>query len=489
MAGATSTEGSVTSPAVRPAVPGILHLGLGNFHRAHQALYTAAALDAEPGPWGIVGAANASRRVVEALRAQDGRYTVLTLGPDGVRSEIVTVHTGFLVAADQVQQLLDHLADPRIRVVTLTVTENGYGYSPRTGDLDVDDERVRADLAGDAPTTTIGRLARGLQRRFRRGGEPLSVVSCDNLQHNGERTGTLVRRFLELADEADGSELLAWLDARVTFPSTMVDRIVPATEDAHRDQALAATGMHDRVPVPAEPFSMWVLEDAFAGGRPTWEAGGAVLTDDVTAYELLKLRVLNASNSMLAYLGLLSGERYIADALALPGVAPVVDHLVRAEMLPTLRVPTTIDIETYLGDLFDRFGNRAVAHRTAQVGSDGSLKLPVRVSEPVLHHVGAGQPPSAIALLVAAFLRCLTEPESAYPAEVTGTPADPRAEALAALGRHHRGSAALVRAVFDTTDIFPIAVCEATPFVDRVTELHDALRRGGPAAAIAEVLR
>ena len=472
----------MTRPGLPPSGTAIVHLGLGNFHRAHQAVYTAAALDAESGPWGIVGVAHSSRRVVDPLIAQGGRYSVLTLDPSGATAEVVAVHTDLLVSREQPEELLDHLADEDIRVVTLTVTENGYSYDPRTGALDRSLPAVQADLAGEAPTTAVGQLARGLERRHRAGGAPLSIVSCDNLSDNGRWTRSLVEEFVESMRGEDADDLLAWMDAAVTFPSTMVDRIVPATEDSHRGAALELLGVADEVPVPAEPFHMWVLEDDFAAGRPRWEAAGAIFTDDVEAYELVKLRVLNASNSMLAYLGLLAGKRYIAEALATPGVREVVEHLMRVEMLPTLRVPDGIDIDAYIDETLRRFGNSAVGHRTSQVGSDGSLKLPVRITEPALFHLDRGRPVGAIALLVAAYIRCLASP-GAYPATVTGVPSDPRAADLAAIGGRAGSPKDLVRAVFDEAGIFPAPLAERGSFVEHVGELYEALVRGGPAAA------
>ena len=479
---------ALTRPSSTPDRPGILHLGLGNFHRAHQAVFTAAAMEAEPGAWGIVGAANTSHRVVDPLREQDGRYTVLTLDPQGATAEVIALHTDFLVAGEQPDALLGTMADERIRIVTLTVTENGYSYSPRTGELETDSDSVVSDLAGEGPTTTIGRLARGLERRFRSNGAPLAIVSCDNLQDNGRLTQALVRRFIEVADGPDSADVLHWLDDQVTFPSTMVDRIVPATEDTHREQVRELTGVSDHVAVPAEPFNFWVMEDRFAGGRPAWEAGGAIFAEDVKSYELLKLRVLNASNSMLAYLGLLGSRAYIAESLALRGVGEVLEKLMREEMVPTLDVPEAIDIDDYIRELFERFGNRAVGHRTAQVGSDGSAKLPVRITEAVHHHMDRDGPPAAIALLVAAYIRCLANPSDAYPVEVTGAPTDPRAEDLAALGRRHTNARDLVHAVFDEAQIFTVVLSEETGFVDRVTELYSALQRDGLDAAIRDAL-
>ena len=485
--GIRSLGRAVRRPGDAPPGVGIVHFGLGNFHRAHQAVYTAAALEAEPGPWGIIGIANRSRRVVDPLLAQGGLYSVLALAPNVLEAEVIGVHQELLVASEQPQQVCDRVADERVRIVTLTVTEHGYTYSPTTGGLDL--EAVASDLAGHPPKTVIGQLARGLQLRFRESAAPLSIVSCDNLSDNGRWTRSLVEEFLEHTEDNEADQILSWMRTSVAFPSTMVDRIVPATEPRHLRAVAELLGVEDGAPVPAEPFTMWVLEDTFPAGRPAWEAGGAIFTDDVTPYELMKLRLLNASNSMLAYVGLLLGHRYIWESVTTPSVRGLVEQMMRSEMLPTIRVPDGIDIERYLAELFERFGNEAIGHRTSQVGSDGSLKLPVRVTEPVLHHLGtSGGPPGAIALLVAAFIRCLTSPD-AYLSDVTGRPEDPRAESMANLGRRHAGSQNLVRAVFDSAGIFSASLAEATPFVERVVALHEALVVGDVEAAIRDALR
>lgn len=301
------------------AETGIVHLGLGNFHRAHQAVYTAAALDHTDGPWGILGVASRSAAVADALRAQDFRYGVVEISPTGSRVTIPAVHTGALVAAQQPDAVLDAVAAPATRIVSLTVTEHGYTFSPRTGHLDTDHDGIRSDLRGEAPPrTTIGLIVRGLQRRLRSHATPVTVLSCDNLAGNGGQTGRLVREFTEALPTAERDELLPWLADAVTFPNTMVDRIVPATTDAYRRTVADRLGLRDEVPVAAEPFTMWVLEDRFAAGRPGWEHGGALFTEDVEPYELLKLRLLNGTHSLIAYLGALDGRATIPDAIGRP---------------------------------------------------------------------------------------------------------------------------------------------------------------------------
>lgn len=475
-----SVETAATLPRRRPAVAGILHLGLGNFHRAHQAVYTAKAMDAHPGPWGIVGVANRSRRVVDAMNAQDGRYGVLTLGADGARCEVLDVHLKTLVLAEEGEQVVDLVAHRDIRVVTLTITEKGYAPGTAPGETgETGDARGRSDVS-----PAIAVLAQGLLTRFRRGGEPISLVSCDNLTGNGR----VLRRVVRDAVRAFGDDaVLTWLDESVGFPCTMVDRIVPATEPRHTSLVHELTGLTDAVPVPAEPFTMWVMEDDFPGGRPAWEDAGATFVADVAPYELLKLRLVNATNSLLAYLGILMGEELIARTVTRPGVSALADRMMREEMLPTFEAPPGVDVDEYIRQLFARFSNVPVGHRTLQVGADGSVKLPIRIVEPVLHHHDRGVVPSALALLAASYVRVFTAPSDtglvAHP-----VPDDPGAEHLRRLGTTISGSHELVRAVL-TSDPFPPSLERARPWLDLVGDLHAILATDGVEAATRRTLR
>ncbi|GLZ07052.1 hypothetical protein Acsp03_45180 [Actinomadura sp. NBRC 104412] len=472
----------------RPPEPGIVHLGLGNFHRAHQAVYTAAALAEEDGPWGIVGAAHRSREVVSAMAAQDLLYSVVQIWPGGAQVEVPAVHTEVLVAADEPAALVERIAAPSTRVVTLTVTERGYTCARASSGLDLDSPLVRHDLAEpDAPRTPIGQIVAGLRARARAGGPPISVVSCDNLGGNGELTRRLVREFA--AHLPGGDDLLDWIGANAAFPSTMVDRIVPATTDRHRALASARLGLDDRAPVPAEPFSMWVLEDAFAAGRPRWEAGGAIFTADVAGYELLKLRLLNGTHSLIAYLGLLSGRRTIPEAVALPFVESAARSVLAADYLPTLTVPAEIEIGEYVGRLFERFANSALGHRTAQVASDGSLKLPQRLVRPALDHLGSGRMPHHLALTVAAYLRCLAPlPGDDLPAAVRDV-RDTARDRLGRLAATAADGAGLVRDALLKERLLGAELGEHSEFVRRTAELYDVLRRHGPEAAVREAGR
>lgn len=476
-------------PTAVPAVPsgaGILHLGLGSFHRAHQAVYTAAAMRAEGGDWGIVGVASRSRRVVDALHAQDHLYSVATVSPAGTTLDIPGVHTDSYVAADDPARVVSDLADPRIRIATLTVTENGYSYSNATQRLDVADPIVAADLRGGAPRSTIGQLARGLQRRAAAGGEPIAILSCDNLLSNGSHTEKLVRAFLQELPDAESAEALAYLDRAVTFPSSMVDRIVPSTTPELTDRVAALLGVRDEVPVPAEPFTMWAIEDRFAGGRPAWEAGGAVFTDEVGAYELLKVRLLNGTHSLIAYLGALRGVPTIPDAIALTDVEAAATAILRNEYEPSVTAPRGVDIAAYERDLFARWGNSALGHRTSQVGSDGSVKLGQRIPGPVAQAFERGEFPHLIALTVAAYLACIAPPAGFDPGPHAAAMTDPARERLTAVAT--RGGRDLAARAIVELQLFGEDLAHRTAFVDRVGDLLDTIVERGIDGAIAESL-
>ena len=338
---------------------GIVHLGLGNFHRAHAAVYTAHALAADPGDWGIHGFANRSRDVVSAMSAQDGRYSVLEFSDTGRRAGVVDVHRGLGVLADEPEAFISAVAARAHRILTLTVSEVGYCRSARTGTLDLDLGDVRADIANPAhPRSTIGLIARGLAVRATHGA-PITVLSCDNLQSNGDVTRSVLTEFLHASAASD--DVLNFVANHVTFPNSMVDRIVPATTAATIAGVGELIGVDDRCPVPAEDFTMWVLEDDFAAGRPAWDRVGAVMSDEVEAYELVKLRLLNGSHSLIAYLGILDGRATIADAWAQDFVRDAVRTCIATDYLPTIALPHGFDVDAYLDSLSHRWANAASA--------------------------------------------------------------------------------------------------------------------------------
>lgn len=378
-----------------PEGTGIVHLGLGNFHRAHQAVYTALAMERDPGPWGILGVASRSGTVAAAMQVQDLLYSVVEISPEGSRVTVPGSHSGTLVADRNPEAVVDAIADPATKIVTITVTEHGYTVSPETGALDLDSDAVRRDLAEVlTPRTTIGQIARGLTLRAGTHGTPITILSCDNLLSNGRQTERLVREFVGTFAEPLRDDVLAWMDAAVTFPNSMVDRIVPSGSDRYNEAALAHLGVRDTIAVPAEPFTMWVMEERFAAGRPTWEHGGALFADDVEPYELMKVRLLNGTHSLIAYLGALDGHATIPESVSQSFIADAAHRILHDEYLPTVTVPDAVDTDDYVRQLFSRWSNTALGHRTSQVGSDGSVKLAQRVPIPALEHLGRGDVPS-----------------------------------------------------------------------------------------------
>ena len=470
-----------------PTAAGILHLGLGNFHRAHQAVYTAAALADAGGDWGIVGVASRSRTVVDAMRSQDLRYSVAEVSPAGMSISVQAVHTDVFVGAEEPDRVVASIADPAIRIVTLTVTENGYSYSPSTGRLNLADPLVIADLRGGAPRTTIGQLARGLQRRAAEGA-PVTILSCDNLAANGAHTERLVREFLQELPGAEGPRTLSYLDAAVTFPSTMVDRIVPSTDAGLRERVSAALGVWDEVPVPAEPFSMWAIEDRFAAGRPTWEAGGAVFTDEVDRYEQLKVRLLNGTHSLIAYLGALSGAATIPDAIAIPDIEAAARAVVRLEYEPSVEVPSGVDVREYEAQLFERWGNTALGHRTTQVGTDGSVKLRQRIPEPVARALDDGGMPHLIALTAAGYLCCMAPLPGFAPGPFADAMTDTARERLTDIARTSRDGFDIASRAIGDLELFGQELSTRASFIARVGELVDIIVRHGVRAAISDAL-
>ncbi|WP_043838596.1 mannitol dehydrogenase family protein [Muricoccus aerilatus] len=385
--------------ALRPA---IVHLGLGAFFRAHGALYTEDVLNARGGDWGIVGVSLQRPDQRDRLAPQGGLYTALERGPGGERARVVGNLLEVRVAPEDPAGVVALLASPETRIVSLTVTEKGYCHDPATGRLREDPPDILHDRrAPDAPRTALGFLAAALGRRRAAGMSPFTVLCCDNLPHNGALLRGLVRDFAALFDP----DLARWIAATVPFPSTMVDRIVPAMEEGDLAAAQAATGLADFAPVVHEPFRQWVIEDRFAdGGRPAWDLAGALLTGDVAPFEHMKLRLLNGAHSALAYLGYLAGHETIVEAVGDPTLSSYLQRL-WAEIRPMVPQPPGQDLTAYTDDLLARFNNPAIRHRTWQIAMDGSQKLPQRLLSTVRERLAAGLPITALALAVAAWAR------------------------------------------------------------------------------------
>lgn len=399
--------GAVARPAYdRAAVAtGIVHLGLGAFHRAHQAVYTEAALAAGDRRWGILGASLRSPDARDALGPQDGLYALAARDGNGERLQVVGSVTRLAVAPENPGALVAAMAAPGTRIVSLTVTEKGYCHRPATGELDDGHPDVRHDLAHpEAPRSAPGLVVEALRRRRAAGLPPFTALCCDNLPRNGRTLGRVLARFAALRDP----DLGRYVAGELRCPSTMVDRIVPATTTDDRARVAAALGLADAWPIVTEPFTQWVIEDDFAGERPAWDAAGASFVRNVAPYELAKLRLLNAGHSTLAYLGYLAGHETVADAMAAPGFAALVRGLMLEEAAPTLPPVPGLDVAAYAASLGARFRNPALRHRTRQIAMDGSQKLPPRLLGTVRDRLAARRPVDRLALGIAAWMRYAT---------------------------------------------------------------------------------
>lgn len=462
--------------APRPAT-GIVHLGLGAFYRGFGCVYAADAMAASGGDWGIVGVSLRSPGTRDALRPQGWAYTVVSLGADGERARVIDVLNDVLVAPEDPGAVLDAMADPRVKIVTLTVTEKGYCHNPATGLLNTDHPDIRHDLAHALPVSAIGFLVRALARRRAAGTAPFTVLTCDNLPENGRLVRGMV---LELAGLID-ADLADWITASCRFPCTMVDRITPATTDADIARVAALTGHHDAAPVMAEPFSQWAIEDDFVGGaRPDFAAAGAEMVADVTAHEHMKLRMLNGTHSALAYTGYLAGHETIADTMADPVFAAFA-RLLWAEIIPAVTAPEGVDLADYADALLARYANPAIRHRTWQIAMDGSQKLPQRMLGTLRDNLAAGRPSPGLCLAVAAWMRYVGgTDETGAPIDVR----DPLAARLHALSAAADTPADKVAAILAVEDVFAADLADRlrAPVTDAAVELWD---KGVRAAAQA----
>lgn len=369
----------------RPATPGVVHLGTGAFNRAHQAVYADAALENGDLAAAILGVSLRSPTARGQLAPQDGLFTVTERSGEGAATRLVRSINDVLFAPRSPRDVIDALAAETTVLVTLTVTEAGYLAGP-SGDLDLASPSVLADLEGEgAPVSIYGFLRRALHERKAHGRGGLTLLSCDNLAANGSRLATWLDQFLFAADP----EIAAWTRAECRFPSSMVDRIVPATTAADRDALKTRLGVDDHAAVFTEPFSQWVVEDSFVGDRPRWDAGGAQFVGDVAPYETAKLRMLNGAHSALAYLGLGEGWTFVHEAIRDPRVAERVERLMRTEAATSLSPTPGQDLQTYADRLVERFANPALNHRLDQIAKDGSKKIVQRWLPVLAHHQAA----------------------------------------------------------------------------------------------------
>ena len=383
---------------------GILHIGVGNFHRAHEEFFTNRLLeDADQQEWGIHGAMllPGDERLYHALKKQSGEYTLTVCGRDG-KDEVY--HIGSLIqldwAVENPEAIIAAIADKQIRIITLTITEGGYNIEKSTGEFIMNNPAVQHDLLEPhTPQTTFGYVAEGLRRRKAAGNGPITILSCDNLQHNGNTARKAFTTFIKAQD----AELAAWVEENVTFPNSMVDRITPATRPEDIIRLNSKNGTSDEAPVYCEDFIQWVIEDKFIAGRPAWERVGAEFTDDVTAYENMKLSLLNASHTLLSYPSFLSGYRKVDDAMHDDRIVRFVRAFMDKDITPYVPAPGNTNLELYKQTLIERFGNRTVSDQIARLCFDGISKFPVYVMPNLIKMIADNADMTRVAYLIATY--------------------------------------------------------------------------------------
>jgi len=459
---------------------GIVHLGIGAFHRAHQAVYTDDILVDDP-TWGIVAASLRNPATRDALEPQDGLYTLSIRSDEGESLRVIGSVLQVIVAPEALEDLIRIMSDPATRIVSLTVTEKGYCHDPATGALNEAHPEIVHDLSHSSlPRSAPGLIVEALRRRRSAGIPPFTVMSCDNLPANGRTVKRVLSRYAEMLDR----DLGAFVREHVACPSTMVDRIVPATTDEDRERISRLLGATDAWPVMTEPFTQWVIEDDFPQGRPAWENAGAQFVSDVEPFEHMKLRLLNGSHSTLAYLGYLAGYETVADTMADPAFERLIQGLMDEEVTPTLHLPPGTDLQSYKQALVTRFKNPALRHRTAQIAMDGSQKLPQRLLGTVRDRLAKDEPIRRLALGVAAWMRYVTgRDERGEPIDVR----DPMAERLRRTadeaGPEPRD---IAQGLLGIGEIFGDDLPQNQAFTNAVTSALDTLFRKGAQATVRE---
>lgn len=460
----------------KAVTPGIVHIGVGAFHRAHQAVYVDDCLAAGASDWGIVGASLRSADTRDALNPQDGLYALAVQDASGEKLRVIGSLLDMLVAPESPEALIARMADPATRIVSLTVTEKAYLRDAKAG-LDLKHGDVDRDLQNPAgPRTVYGFLAAALERRFAAGTPAFTVLCCDNLPANGATVKGLFHAFMEARDGAVSDRF-----AGVAFPSTMVDRIVPATTDDDRARISEKLGVADAWPVKAEPFMQWVVEDDFPLGRPDWEPFGVQMVSDVAPFEDMKLRLLNGAHSAIAYFGLLIGHATVSEAFSDPDIRRFVQGLWR-EAIPSLPGDAGLEPDAYVAALGDRFDNTALVHRTAQIATDGSQKLPQRVFAPAVSALREGRPVGHLLAVPAAWIACCAARGKDWP---NGHFTDPLDERLSEIFGGDSSAADTVGAVFNAAGFDAV---DRDGTMARTVEQHlEMIRQHGARVAMRAV--
>ncbi|MBM2294085.1 mannitol dehydrogenase family protein [Sulfitobacter pseudonitzschiae] len=463
LTGTEGLPGHVKCPGFTPSDhgAGIVHLGLGAFHKAHQAAYTDTALAHSGGDWRITGVSLRSLEPAAQLAPQNGLYTLIEHSAKGSSARIIgSIADAYALGPDRAA-VLEALTAPATRIVSITVTEKGYGLDRSTGGVDTSHPAIAHDLKDpEEPVGVAGLLVWALEARHAAGVPPFTVLCCDNLPENGRLLRGLLVDFARRAMP----EIAEHIANDVAFPSTMVDRITPAATEATLAVAAEMTGREDAAAIETEAFSQWVIEDHFPTGRPDWESAGAMFVSDVKPYEEMKLRMLNGAHSMLAYAGFIAGCTHVSDVMA----DPVLSRLVRRHLsaaAATLPQLAGVDFDQYADALVARFSNPHLRHQTYQIAMDGTEKLPQRILAPAVDAQAAGQPLAPFALAVAAWMRyVLGETDTGVPYAIR----DPREEELTQLTRD-RAAGDIVANLVALPGFFPSVLAKDSRFLQMVS--------------------
>ncbi|MCW2639718.1 MAG: Mannitol dehydrogenase domain [Dactylosporangium sp.] len=470
-------------PAYDPAglATGIVHLGIGAFHRAHQAAMTDAAPDVADSGWGIAGVTQRSTDVVDRMRPQDCLYTVVTRnGGDQLDARVLGSVTSVLHAASQPDALLAALSAPATRIISTTVTEKGYAATLSSRTLMTGSPLVARDLADPQPhRSVVGQLVGGFAGRADRGAPGVTVLCCDNVPRGGDLLRDLCVQFLEHWSSSRATEVASWVSRHVRFPNTLVDRIVPGTTAADAQALTRRLGYRDDALVSAERYGLWVIEDDFAVGHPRWSANDVRLVKDIQPWSEVKLRLLNGGHSLLSYVGLLDGRETVSEVMRVAWIRRLLDAWLDEATRSLCELPDGLDLATYRDQIVSRFANDGIAYRLDKVASDGSLKLPTRVGSTASDLMADGATAHVAALTLAAWLHYAEQPGT-----VLDDPnADHIGEALGAGG----GSRALVERLFGSHGIAPLPAVLQDGFLDDVATALNTLRSRG-ISAIARLM-
>jgi mannitol 2-dehydrogenase len=477
-------EPSVAVPSYDRSKVGqsIAHIGVGGFHRAHQAVYADDLFHLSgESQWGLcgVGLLKHDARIRDVMLAQDCLYTVVERGAHGEKARIIGSIVNFLYGPGNTQEVIEKLASADRRIVSLTITEGGYYVHQGTGEFDAQHPDIQHDLAEPSePICSFGYLLEALNRRRTRGMPPFTVMSCDNLQSNGDIIKKMLLAFAELRDP----KLHNWLVENCAFPNSMVDRITPATTDEHRTLVKEEFGIDDGWPVMCEPFKQWVIEDHFPLGRPAWEQVGAQMTSDVLPYEKMKLRLLNASHQAMCYIGMLLGYEFAHEAMSDAQISKLVETMMEVDVTPLVPIVPGVDLAEYKKTLLERFANPAIRDQLSRIGTEGSARIPKFVLPSIVEQLERGGSIKSLCFTVACWFRYLNGKDDQGKEMPIIDPMSKKLCELARLGGKDPKSLLSMREVFSES------LANSPRFVGEVRDALESFYDKGARATLAQYI-